>query len=302
MFRYAIICILVLTMPAFAEEKEKKEQDLVDKLQSISVTITTDSGSGSGVLFTRKDGDETRTFTWTAGHVISGLRKQREIVVNGDTKKVVEFKDASVVNEFHQNGRRIGEMKLDARVIRYSDAENGEDIALLEVRKRDFVPEGTSAEFYDGEIPKIGTELYHVGSLLGQMGANSLTTGVVSQIGRVLDLGANGKTFDQTTVTAFPGSSGGGVFLKSNGKCVGLLVRGAGEQFNMIVPVRRLREWAKRSGVEWAMNKEIKIPSDEDLRKLPPEDSGSVVGSSAKDASKESSVEINKKFPFLIAK
>ncbi|HAT67623.1 MAG TPA: hypothetical protein DCS66_24005, partial [Flavobacteriaceae bacterium] len=58
------------------------------------------------------------------------------------------------------------------------------------------------------------TELYHVGSLLGQTGSNSMTRGIVSQVGRVLNLGSgDGTVFDQTTVTAFPGSSGGGVFL-----------------------------------------------------------------------------------------
>ena len=62
----------------------------------------------------------------------------------------------------------------------------------------------------------------------------------MSQVGRVLDLGSGGGTvFDQTTVTAFPGSSGGGVFL-TDGKYVGMLVRGAGETFNLIVPVRRM--------------------------------------------------------------
>ena len=42
----------------------------------------------------------------------------------------------------------------------------------------------------------------------------------------------NKRIFDQTTCVAFPGSSGGGVFLKRDDpRYVGMLVRGAGEGF-----------------------------------------------------------------------
>lgn len=237
--------------------------DIAKKIQEASVTIKSSTSSGSGILFTRKDKDNTRTFVWTAGHCIDDLRSTRDVIIKGDTKTVVEFGDASIISEFYEDGRRIGEIKLDARVIRYSDADNGEDLALLEIRKKNFVPLDNSIEFAS-ETPPVGTDLYHVGSLLGQFGANSLTVGVVSQTGRVLSLGAHGKTFTQVTCTAFPGSSGGGVFLKENGKCIGILVRGArgSEQFNFVVPVERIKAWAKRTKVEWAMNKEIEIPEN----------------------------------------
>jgi hypothetical protein len=251
---------------------------LVQNLQDISVTIRAGGSQGSGTLFTRKvDDKNTVTFVWTAGHVIDGLRKVRTVIdpESGSPKLLVEFEDAEIVREFTEDGRRIGEMKFDARVVKYSDARQGEDLALLIVRKRNYVGEEVSASFYlDEAIPPIGTELYHVGSLLGQVGSNSLTTGVVSQIGRVLNLGANGVIFDQTTVTAFPGSSGGGVFLKTDGRYVGMLVRGAGEQFNFTVPARRLVGWAKRVDIEWAVNPAIKLPSLDEIAKLKIEDTG----------------------------
>jgi hypothetical protein len=90
----------------------------------------------------------------------------------------------------------------------------------------------------------------------------------------VLNLGANGVIFDQTTVTAFPGSSGGGVFLKGDGRYVGMLVRGAGEQFNFTVPVRRLVSWADKVGVKWAVDETVPVPSLEDLYKIKIEDTG----------------------------
>ncbi len=272
---------------------------LVDRLQDVSVTIKSGGGQGSGVLFTRTVGSDTVSYVWTAGHVVAGQRKERKVIVNGGERTVVEFEDVQIVQEFKQDGRRIGEVKMEAKVIRYSDAETGEDLALLEVRKRNFVKAATTIEFYNGDIPAIGTELYHVGSLEGQFGANSLTTGIVSQIGRVLDIGAQGTVFDQTTVTAFPGSSGGGVFLKANGLYMGMLVRGTGEQFNFIVPVRRLREWAKTAKVEWAIDQNVALPSAEELKKLPVEDAGTTFDSPKYNAKGPHSTEL---YPYLLLK
>lgn len=286
--KYALVILMSLAIqnPVWAT-------DIIDKLQSISVTIKSGNSSGSGVLFTRKDGEQTRTFCWTAAHVCDNLRKTREVIVKGDAKTAVEFNDAAIVSEFHQDGRRIGEMKLDARVVRYSDADNGEDLCVLEVRKRGFVPIETSVEWYDGELPPIGTKLLHVGSLLGQTGANSLTSGLVSQNGRVLELGANGKVFTQSTCTAFPGSSGGGVFLESDGKCVGLLVRGSGESFNFYVPHTRIRQWAKDAQVMWAIDRNVSMPSEDEMKKLPIEDASS----QGLNFDRAATVE----YPFLIA-
>jgi S1-C subfamily serine protease len=268
-----ILGLVLLAVPLDASAADP----VVKKLQDISVTVKAGMSQGSGVLFTRKRGDSNLTFVWTAGHVVDGLRKTREVIDSktGTRRTVVEFDDARIVQEFRQNGRRIGETALDAKVVRYSDAEQGEDLALLLVRKVNFDVPDNSVEFYlEKDAPEIGTEVYHVGSLLGQFGANSLTTGVVSQIGRVLDLGANGIVFDQTTATAFPGSSGGGMYLKSDGRYIGMLVRGAGEGFNFIVPIRRLRTWAKAANIEWAIDQSIDVPSDADLAKLPIEDTG----------------------------
>lgn len=224
---------------------------VVDGSLATSVTIRSGLGQGSGTLFTRGD----TTYVWTAGHVIEDLRKTRKIIADGVEKTVVEFADAQIVQEFTENGRRVGEVCIDAEVLHYSDADTGHDLAILRVRKSKFTT--LTTRFYDSDQPiPVGSELYHVGSLKGQFGANSYTTGVVSSIGRVLKLGANGVVFDQTTVTAFPGSSGGGIYLKETGEYVGMLVRGSGEQFNFIVPIRRMREWARECGIEWALTDE----------------------------------------------
>ena len=258
-----VFLILVSNINVCAEELPK---DVPAYLQDISVTISAGRSEGSGVVFSR----ETNTFIWTAGHVIDGLRRTRSVIdpSTGTNRTIVEFSDAKVIKRLVEDGKTVGRMEFDAEVIKYSNANDGEDLALLRVRKRNFVQR--SAIFYqDEQIPQIGVQLFHVGSLLGQMGSNSMTAGIMSQHGRLL----NKKPYDQTTVTAFPGSSGGGVYL-TDGRYVGMLVRGAGEGFNLIVPVRRMRSWAKRAKIQWAMDREVPVPSEEDFKNILIEDIG----------------------------
>jgi len=97
-----------------------------------------------------------------------------------------------------------------------------------------------------------------------------MTDGIYSQHGRILK-SLNKHIFDQTTVTAFPGSSGGGVYLKSDARYVGMLVRGAGEGFNLIVPVRRMVDYCERHKMMWALDPKINMPTEEELNKMPVE-------------------------------
>lgn len=261
--KYIIGLSLALVLGARAE-------DVAKFLQDVSVTVKSEFSEGSGVLFSRQTASKDWvTFVWTAGHVIRGLRTIREVVTpDGAKKTVVEFKDARIAKELLEQGRTVGRLELDAEVIRYSNADDGDDLALLRLRKQNYVQ--VSARFYlDAETPPIGSDLYHVGSLLGQMGANSMTAGILSQQGRLIGK----KVFDQTTVAAFPGSSGGGVFLR-DGRYIGMLVRGSGETFNLIVPVRRLSVWARSAQIEWAINPSVPLPSEAALAKMPIEDVG----------------------------
>ena len=249
----------------------------------MTIRAVSAGGSGSqgrGVIKTRRmvlragEKPVRVNFVWTAAHVVAGLRSVEKVIdaKTGTERQVVRFRDAAIVQELVQDGRRVGELRMAARVIRYSKTE---DLALLQVRKTGFA--GESVGFYlDAGIPPLGTDLYHVGSLAGQqLGANSMTAGIVAQIGRVLE----GKEFDQTTVTACPGSSGGGVF-KRDGRCVGILTQGVrvGDNFNFIVPVRRIRAWARRAGIEWAVDDSVPMPSATHLHALPLEDAGVTFG------------------------
>lgn len=295
---FALLVCVLLCSPCVAD-------DLAKHLQDISVTVNAGNAEGSGVIVTRElkvsaTSNETRkvNFVWTAGHVVDGLRSVRTVIDSkGTERKTIEFKDARIVKELVENGRKVGELKMDAKVLKYSDADNGQDLALLMLQKQDFVQ--ASAKFYaSDEPPALGTPLFHVGSLLGQSGANSMTSGIVSQVGRVLNLGSSsGVTFTQSTVTAFPGSSGGGVFLAEGdhkGEYMAMLVRGAGEQFNLCVPVSRMRQFCTDNSLLWAMDEAVAPPTLDELKALRVEDSAAEAGV-PKDV-KPTTAE----FPFLI--
>jgi len=292
-----LLTLLPLTLITGAAKSYEETLKVANYLQDISVTIRSEGryskSEGSGVLITRKIGDEVVTFVWTCGHVVDNLRSIRTVIESGTPVKLVEFDDVRIIKELVESGRRVGEINMDATVVKYSDADDGEDLALLMVRAKDYGK--ASARFQlNGKtnIVPIGTELFHVGSLLGQMGSNSMTSGIISQVGRI-----HGKVeFDQTTVTAFPGSSGGGVYLK-DGTYVGMIVRGAGEGFNLMVPIRRMVRWAEKHDIMWALDPTIKAPAVEDILKLPVE---STKKKSVDSKGSKKKKEFNSTFPQLI--
>jgi S1-C subfamily serine protease len=233
--------LLLLCLPTFAYAAPDYQA-----LQTVSVRVDVGQGCGSGVLVTRQVGDVTRTYVWTAGHVAEVLRK-----MDGT------FGQATIYQEIRENGKLIGKRRSAANVVSYSDPDSGEDLALLEINRDNFVALSVSATFdLSDTIQPVGTPLIHCGSTLGLY--NSISLGIMSQTDR--DLLRTGRTFDQTSVMAYPGSSGGGVYTQ-DGKCIGLLVRGVGAGLNFIVPARRIVPWAKKMKVEWAVNPAIKVPT-----------------------------------------
>jgi len=274
--------LLVLTLIALAAGPAVAS--VPDDLQKVSVTIKAGRAQGSGTLVTRQINGETVTFIWTAAHVVDNLRTTRTVVTPQGTPRIlVEYKDAEIVQERQQDGRRVGEVKYDCKVIKVSDADYGEDLAVLMVRCKGAYPLSVCAKFQTDPnyIPPIGVELSHCGSLLGQFGANSYTTGVLSQVGRTLPMkGANVKVFDQVTTVSFPGSSGGGMYLKDDGSYIGMLTQGVMQLqgFNFIVPVRRIHAWAKEAKIEWAINPNVDMPTMKEIDALPVEDAGQSPG------------------------
>ena len=278
------------------------ERWVPDYLRKISVTIRAEAGfsksEGSGTLFVRdvKDGNKTtqRVFVWTAGHVLSDLRREESTLVSGKPAKKVVFDNPKILRELrNKDGRRTGEVVVDTKVLRYSPA-NKHDLALLMVMSEDFEAE-KSVEFIPegAALTRIGERLWHCGSMLGSgrngegSGHNSITDGVMSAHGRLLFK----QPFCQTTANAMPGSSGG-IIADEKGRYVAMLVRGAGETFNLGVPVARMHQWAKSNGIAWAMDPSKPV-SLKEIEKLPIEGSGEGAGNDNGES---------KAYPFMIRK
>ncbi len=272
-------CVAVLLLASVVSAAPVTDQKVLDNLQNVSVTVSVDGrGRGSGTLFTREvSPDVFKTYVWTAGHVVEDLRTERSVIdrETGVKRIIVGFKDCQIYQETIQDGRKVEQRYLDCKVICYSNSDTGDDQAVLEVRLRNYTKETTT--FYLGDqIPGIGTELIHVGSLLGDIGSCSFTTGVTSQVGRLLALNDSyaEAIYDQTSAVAFPGSSGGGVFNQENGQYIGMLTAGIRDStgFAWYVPVRRIREWAKGVNMEWAMDVNVPMPNEDDLKEIPLDD------------------------------
>jgi S1-C subfamily serine protease len=268
------------------------ERYIPEYLNAISVTVRAEMGyqkaEGSGSLFVRKVDDRNATFCWTAGHVIEHLRKVEERIVAGKPAKKVTFENPKLVRELrNRDGRRTGEVVVDAKVLRYSPAEK-HDLALLVVMSEDFSVTASTEFLSEGApLTKIGQHLNHCGSFLGGDGSNSYSDGVLSAHGRILFK----QPFCQTTCVGYPGSSGG-VVANDKGKYIGMLVRGAGSDYNLCVPVARMWKWSKENGIEWAMNPALRITQKE-IDKLP------IEGPSASD-SKGAGEGDHKQYPFMI--
>lgn len=249
---------LVLIVFLFLSSALPAGTPAIDDILKYNVCIDAEKGSGSGPVVL--SGGE--TFVWTAGHVVAHLQSSKKVIdpLTGTEKTVISYKDLKVMHERYQDGRKTGEIFLLAKVIRYSALKSGEDLALLKVYEKNYFKE--SAKFLDHRLmPKTGAQLWHVGSMWGRPGINTPSEGIFSVGGRLRgDDGGEldcAKIFDQITLPALPGSSGGGIYLKSNGRCVGLLTQGICskcESINYIVPARRMYEYAKRAKCLWAFD------------------------------------------------
>jgi len=236
------------------------ERYVPEYLDKISVNVQAGEGynksEGSGTLFVRKVDGKKVVLVWTAGHVIQHTRSVEEIIISGKPVKRITFANPKLLRQLkNKDGKRVGEITVDAKVIRFSPADK-HDLALLLVLSEDGFKAEASAEFYlkGGALPRIGARLHHCGSFLGSDASNSYSSGHLSANGRMLFK----VDFFQSTTPAYPGSSGG-IVADSEGRYIGCLVRGAGSDFNLSVPVARMWKWAKANGVEWAMDAKLPI-------------------------------------------
>lgn len=256
-FLAAILGFMLLA--GFVNFNKVQPTDVAQYLQSATVIVRDVNGMGTGVLYTAKD---RRVYVWTAGHIVED---SRTIELRDDGTTIDKFADVLIICFRNDTeGHIVYGPLLRAAVIRMSDADEGNDIALLRINDPTF--EAPSSIVFDHEkFPAPGTPVYHCGHFQGFVGTGSISSGVVSQNGRLSD----GQEWLQTDCMITSGSSGGAVVRQSNGHCLGLVSRGRMHGFELLVPVTRMRLWAKQVGVAFAMDPTLDVPSDEVLMSRP---------------------------------
>jgi len=65
------------------------------------------------------------------------------------------------------------------------------------------------------------------------------------------------------------------VTFESDGRLLGVLTLGlqGTDTFHYAVPVRRIKEWASEINIKWLLDPKEKMPSEDELRKIPLENS-----------------------------
>jgi len=209
-----------------------------EKSVDATVMVTADENIGTGVVFHNGK----RTFIWTAAHVLTG-----------------DSRDVTLKQPIVKDGKHIGETNHCGKIIRLCSKG---DIAVIEANDNTWLK--TSVKFAQKRhVPKIGSHVWHVGSMQGEAGISSLFKGYISFNGRTID----SYYFDQVQVTAHVGCSGGGIFNADNGECIGLMVRfliSSNHTPNamLIVPTRRLWEFSKENDCLWAMDNTVDVPNE----------------------------------------
>ncbi len=263
----------------------KSQDELIKFVQNSSCMIESGNKTGSGVLISRKvekkvkrDGVEVTEcdvvhYVLTCAHVLTDS-VSFQAIQNPLTNEIfvsVDFKPVSVVKEFVDEDGKIGECKLLADILKYSPVDGGEDLAILKIRKNNFISENITMKFYlEREVPPIGREVYHCGNLRGSVMYGAVTYGIISQISRIIE----GKVYDQTSAPSINGGSGGALVLKgdkekADGRYIGMIIRIYSENFVLYSPIRRIKKWTDSIGMTFILDDKLPIPSDEEIKKGP---------------------------------
>ena len=140
-------------------------------------------GAGSGVIFT------TDGYIVTNHHVIENANKINVTLRNGTS----------------YSAKLVGD---DAKT----------DLALLKIEETGLTPAVLIA---DSDQLKVGQTAIAIGNPLGQLGG-TVTSGIVSALGREIDVQGQTMTLLQTSAAINPGNSGGGLF-DDKGNLIGIV-------------------------------------------------------------------------------
>lgn len=242
MKKYIALALFLVSLLALGERYHDKHAARYSRAQQSTVLVESTLSFGSGFVLKRDNGLP-RVFVVTAAHVVAGVN------------------DVQVHKTFRVDGHKAGTGTFTAHVIARDKAL---DLALLwlDAPEHFFV-----ASAFDGAtILPVGTPVFHCGNFNGPVLEDSITTGVVSQVG------VENEKFpwlfvDQTSAIAIRGCSGGAIFSERSGSVVGVLVGTFTPGANFFVPARAVHTFCVVQHVEWAFSGDS-CPSDAKLLQL----------------------------------
>lgn len=192
-----------------------------------------------GIIFNK----DSETYILTAAHVVSSsfsiiivdntLYNQRYIIK--------QWKDLSILQPDTLRRTKAKILAIDTKI----------DVAIL--KTDNFIPVSKNM-LIDTSVPKVASAIYMVGNIKGAAFPNSISYGRTGPYFKVL---SNSSILDQSNLPIVLGCSGGGVYLQSSGKLIGIVSRGLyGDQtnFTLYVPTRIIFDWAKLNNVDFVFN------------------------------------------------
>lgn len=226
---------------------------VVQNIMDSTVAIYNDNNIGTGTILKKTNKN---TYILTCAHIISpNYSKPFETIFDNFMK----LSAMELTNPFAKNWNWDFLLSIQKPVIvkkskwisgvQFTDAKNAKvfvidrtnDICLLKV-EGDFP--GQEIKLYKNVIP-IGTEVYHVGTLLGYLDY-SVLSGIISHNSR----GMFGEKI-QVDIKATFGSSGGGIFTKDKGEYVGMVSeKSKSSDATIIISVKKIQRWMEVFEIE----------------------------------------------------
>jgi hypothetical protein len=224
--------------------------DVLPDIASQFAFVETPIAAGSAVLVRTHDANgKVVLLAWTCSHVIN-----QHLAEGNSAKKSGLFSSVPPPSKLFYITVTIGSKTYPAHVVACGDdSTGGVDVAVLMV---DNPPSDTGSAEFTAEVPTTGSKVYHLGAAFAQHDPPNFLTGMVSSVGRKID----GSISDEFEMSVAPGCSGGGVYT-IRGKVEGLMEFHLSDGICADVPARVIIEWARRNGVEWALDNHLPVPA-----------------------------------------
>lgn len=221
----AAVLVVYISIAAFLMFQPMKKQEFEQGLKFRALQVVTDIGRGSAIYLDKG-------LALSAAHVCELFPKAKQVfLVDGHgTKMFIQFYEMPAMNK----GNRI-----DLCIIKFKPINK---LPVTHLSEETSIPTGTplyNPNYGGGKFYSL-----HIGHVLGSMGGEIGTDCTFLFCEDYLTY-----FFQQTSVPGVPGASGSGV-LDTDGKLVGILVLGAGDNsWSGIVPLEVVREFLNDSGL-----------------------------------------------------